>query len=152
MPNCKYEVSAIPCRSYNKDEVKNALTALIDSLGGLDWLEDGMCIAIKANLVTFAKPETATTTATEALAIWTSSWYYADAAGGTASGIPTRTVSIELPVYAGNEYQTEYNDLTKEDDDKIESVEYTLLVEAVQANGTVEYSETAYIDDATGLK
>lgn len=62
MPDLKYDVSAIPCRSYNKDEVKNALSALINSLGGLDWLKEGMCVAIKANLVTFAKPETATTT------------------------------------------------------------------------------------------
>lgn len=62
MSNCKYDVSALPCRSYNKNEVKTALITLIDAIGGLDWLEDGMCVAIKANLVTFAKPETATTT------------------------------------------------------------------------------------------
>ncbi|MBE6707420.1 MAG: DUF362 domain-containing protein [Ruminococcaceae bacterium] len=56
------DVSAVSCRTYNKEEVKNALAALVDSLGGLDWLEAGMCVAIKANLVTFAKPESATTT------------------------------------------------------------------------------------------
>ena len=62
MPDSKYDVSAIPCRDYNKYEVKTALSALLDSFGGLDWLKNGMCVAIKANLVTFAKPETATTT------------------------------------------------------------------------------------------
>lgn len=56
------DVAALPCRTYNKEEVKIALSALLDTLGGLDWLENGMCVAIKANLVTFAKPETATTT------------------------------------------------------------------------------------------
>ena len=57
-----FDVSAIPCRTYNKNEVKNALSALIDSIDGLDFVRDGMCIAIKANLVTFAKPEEAVTT------------------------------------------------------------------------------------------
>ncbi len=57
-----YDVSAIKCPSYDNNEVKSALIPLIDSIGGLDWLKAGMCVAIKANLVTFAKPETATTT------------------------------------------------------------------------------------------
>ena len=57
-----FDVSAIPCRTYNKNEVKNALSALIDSIDGLDFVREGMCIAIKANLVTFAKPEEAVTT------------------------------------------------------------------------------------------
>jgi len=62
MPDYSYEVSVVPCCSYNKEEVKPALASLVDSIGGLDWLKNGMCVAIKANLVTFAKPETATTT------------------------------------------------------------------------------------------
>ena len=62
MSEHKYDVSAVPCRSYNIEEVKSALSALIESIGGLDWLKKGMCVAIKANLVTFARPETATTT------------------------------------------------------------------------------------------
>jgi len=77
-------------------------------------------------------------TSTEALAIWTSSWYYADAAGGTADQIPTRTVSIELPVYAGNEYQSEAVD---QDDGRVagvQSVEYTVIVEAVQSNANID--------------
>ena len=57
-----YDVSAVPCHNYNKNEVKFALSVLLDSFGGLDFVTDGMCIAIKANLVTFAKPEEAVTT------------------------------------------------------------------------------------------
>ena len=57
-----YDVSIVPCRSYDESEVNAALTAVLAPLGGLDWVKEGMTIAIKANLVTFAKPETATTT------------------------------------------------------------------------------------------
>ncbi|MBE6647258.1 MAG: DUF362 domain-containing protein [Ruminococcaceae bacterium] len=57
-----FEVSAVPCSTYNKKEVKIALSSLLDSIGGLDFVTDGMCVAIKANLVTFAKPEEAVTT------------------------------------------------------------------------------------------
>lgn len=60
MPN--YDVSAVPCHTYNKNEVKIALASLLDSFGGLDFVKEGMCVAIKANLVTFAKPEEAVTT------------------------------------------------------------------------------------------
>jgi uncharacterized protein (DUF362 family)/Pyruvate/2-oxoacid:ferredoxin oxidoreductase delta subunit len=57
-----YDVSAVPCRTYNKNEVKEALSSLLDTIGGLDFVTKGMCIVIKANLVTFAKPEAAVTT------------------------------------------------------------------------------------------
>ena len=57
-----FDVGAVSCRSYNKEEVKPALTAVLDTVGGLDFVREGMCVAIKANLVTFAKPEEAVTT------------------------------------------------------------------------------------------
>lgn len=57
-----YDVSIVPCSSYDEGEVGSALKALLDSVGGLDWVKEGMKIAIKANLVTFAKPEEAVTT------------------------------------------------------------------------------------------
>ncbi len=62
MPKQGYDVSIVPCATYNKNEVKTALSSLLDSFGGLDFIKEGMCIAIKANLVTFAKPEEAVTT------------------------------------------------------------------------------------------
>ncbi len=57
-----YEVSIVPCESYDEDNIRAALRFLLDSIGGLDWVRDGMCVAIKANLVTYAKPEEAITT------------------------------------------------------------------------------------------
>ncbi len=58
----RYEVSLVPCGSYDEAEVQGALDALLSPIGGLDWVENGMTVAIKANLVTFAKPEEAVTT------------------------------------------------------------------------------------------
>jgi uncharacterized protein (DUF362 family)/Pyruvate/2-oxoacid:ferredoxin oxidoreductase delta subunit len=57
-----FDVSAVKCKSYDENEIKAALEAVLAPIGGLDWVEDGMRIAIKANLVTFAKPEEAVTT------------------------------------------------------------------------------------------
>lgn len=56
------DVSIVTCRSYDDAEVRAALEKVLAPLGGLDWVSEGMTVAIKANLVTFAKPETATTT------------------------------------------------------------------------------------------
>ena len=57
-----FDVSVVPCKNYGKDEVTAALNALLAPIGGLDWVKEGMTVAIKANLVTFAKPEEAVTT------------------------------------------------------------------------------------------
>ncbi len=56
------DVSIVKCNNYNEENVKAAFTSLLEQIGGLDWVEQGMCIAIKANLVTFAKPDDAVTT------------------------------------------------------------------------------------------
>ena len=58
----KYDVSAVKCASYDENEIKSALESVLSPIGGLDWVREGMKIAIKANLVTFAKPEEAVTT------------------------------------------------------------------------------------------
>ncbi len=50
------------CKTYEPQEVKAALLRLLAPLGGLDWVTPGMKVAIKANLVTFLKPEAAATT------------------------------------------------------------------------------------------
>ena len=57
-----YEVSIVPCDSYEPQEVKSALSSLLSPIGGLDWVTEGMKIVIKANLVTFAHPDEAVTT------------------------------------------------------------------------------------------
>ena len=69
----------------------------------------------------------------EALASYTSAWRdVVPAPDGKPGAIPTETISVELPVYAGNEYQTEKTE------NKIESVNYTVIVEAVQGNAVTD--------------
>ena len=55
-------VSVVPCRDYAKETCEAALAAVLEPLGGLDWVRPGMRIAIKTNLVAGAKPEKAVTT------------------------------------------------------------------------------------------
>jgi len=55
-------VSIAACGSYEKQEVRTALATLLEPLGGLEWVRPGMKIAIKTNLITIAKPESAVTT------------------------------------------------------------------------------------------
>ena len=55
-------VSIVKCESYAPEAVKPALKLVIDQLGGLNWVKDGMVIAIKANLVSYLRPEKAATT------------------------------------------------------------------------------------------
>lgn len=56
------DVSIVRCSSYDEAEVAAAMQAVLEPVGGLDWVQLGMKIAIKANLVTFMKPESAATT------------------------------------------------------------------------------------------
>jgi len=57
--NC--DVSIARCESYEPKAVKDALSAALKPIHGLDWVVPGMKIAIKANLMMRAKPEKATT-------------------------------------------------------------------------------------------
>lgn len=56
------DVNIVKCEDYSEENVKKAFDELIPLIGGLDWVKNGMKIAIKANLVTFLKPEAAATT------------------------------------------------------------------------------------------
>ena len=62
MTNQHFDVSLVSCTDYSKNEIKTALLSLLEPLGGLDFVKEGMTFAIKANLVTFARPEEAVTT------------------------------------------------------------------------------------------
>lgn len=55
-------VSIVPCRDYAPETVRPALEAALRPLGGLDWVQPGMTVVIKANLVSMMKPESAATT------------------------------------------------------------------------------------------
>jgi len=56
------KVSIASCATYTAQEAHNALRNILEPLGGLDWIQSGMTIAIKANLVSYLRPEAAATT------------------------------------------------------------------------------------------
>ena len=55
-------VAVVPLAEYTPESARRALTALLSPLGGLDFVGEGMTVAIKANLVSAMKPESAGTT------------------------------------------------------------------------------------------
>ena len=56
------EVSIVHCEKYDMETAEAALLQVLEPLGGLDWVKSGVRVAIKANLVSFLKPEAAATT------------------------------------------------------------------------------------------
>lgn len=58
----KPDVAIVPCAGYGMEEVRPALERALAPLGGLDWVEPGMKIVVKVNLVTAAGPGQAATT------------------------------------------------------------------------------------------
>jgi len=55
-------VAVVPLREYTPESARRALEALLSPLGGLSFVEAGMTVVIKANLVSAMKPEAAGTT------------------------------------------------------------------------------------------
>lgn len=55
-------VAVVPCQDYEEAHVQEALQKTLSAVGGLDWVTPGMKIAIKANLVSMMKPDSAATT------------------------------------------------------------------------------------------
>ena len=74
-------------------------------------------------------------TSYEGLASWTSAWFTAEA----GEAIATKTISVELPVYVQNDYQSDIAAGVEK------TVTYTITVEAVQGNAvTVDESGVVY--------
>ena len=55
------QVVVRPCAAYTEVEATRALRQALEALGGLQWVKSGMCIGIKANLISAMKPESAAT-------------------------------------------------------------------------------------------
>ena len=55
-------VAIAPLQEYTYDEARAALKAVLDAIGGIDFVNTGMRVVIKANLVSAMKPEEAATT------------------------------------------------------------------------------------------
>lgn len=56
------DVAIVACKEYEHDQAKRALQEVLAPLGGLDFIRPGDRVVIKANLITFLKPEKAATT------------------------------------------------------------------------------------------
>ena len=56
-----YDVALTACAGYDDREVENALREALEKVDGLAFVRPGMRIAVKLNLVTAMKPETAAT-------------------------------------------------------------------------------------------
>lgn len=56
------KVSIVKCENYDQEKVFAALEEVLAPIGGVDWVHEGMTVAIKANLVTFFHPDRAATT------------------------------------------------------------------------------------------
>ena len=54
-----YDVSIIKCTDYSSENVRPALNNLLEISNSLDFIKPGLKVVIKANLVTFMKPESA---------------------------------------------------------------------------------------------
>lgn len=57
-----YEVSVIGCDTYEYEKLKSAVFEAVETVGGFENIKAGTKVAIKANLVASAAPDTATTT------------------------------------------------------------------------------------------
>lgn len=56
------QVSVVPCAGYDPALCRQALQDALEPIGGLSFVGEGMTVGIKANLVSFMKPESAATT------------------------------------------------------------------------------------------
>ena len=55
------DVSIVRCDEYEAEACRCALESVLAPLGGLDWVQPGMRIAVKVNLVSAMPPEGAAT-------------------------------------------------------------------------------------------
>ncbi len=62
-----FDVAVAPCADYTPEQCRAALEAVLAPIGGLEFVKPGMRIAIKANLVSYMKPDQAATTHPELL-------------------------------------------------------------------------------------
>ena len=60
--NRPLDVSVVACDAYESELCKAALQEVLSPLGGLEFVKPGDRVVIKANLITFLKPDKAATT------------------------------------------------------------------------------------------
>ena len=52
----QYDVSVVRCGDYDGERVESALRDALDPIRGLDFVQPGMTVGIKVNLVSAMKP------------------------------------------------------------------------------------------------
>jgi len=55
------DVSIAPCDDYDEESVEYALRTVLEPIDGLDFVQPGMTVGLKVNLISAMKPETAAT-------------------------------------------------------------------------------------------
>ena len=138
------DVSIVKCEDYSSENITKAFDELFELLGGLDWVKPNMKIVIKANLVTFMKPEAAATTHPALLCelVKRLTERGAEVVVGDSPG------GIYNSVYVNRIYSaTKMDDVKKYGGSLNENFEQS---EAKFENGKVlkEFPYTSYLDDA----
>ncbi len=142
-----FDVSIAPCADYSEAEVERALSEALESIGGLDWVKEGMTVAIKANLVMFLKPERAATTHPSLLCALVkmlcnrgAKVILGDSPGGLYNaafvGRVYSTTGMHLVEKAGAELNYDFSQIT---------------VEYPDAKIAKEFTYTAYLDKADAI-
>ena len=111
------EVSIAACASYDPEEAEAALRAVLAPIGGLDFVEPGMRVAVKLNLVAAMKPESAATVHPALICALTrllrergAEVVLGDSPGGLYNAAALRRVYEICGVRAAEEYGAELNE------------------------------------------
>ncbi len=141
------DVAIAACRDYSEQEVRRALTAVLEPIGGLDWVTPGTRIVIKANLVYGKKPELAVTTHPALLCELTrmltergASVVIGDSPGGLFNSVYVGRIYTASGIRIAEQYGAKLNDNFEQN-----AAQYP---EAVQAK---DFVYTAYLDDCDAI-
>lgn len=141
------DISIVRCKDYSNNEVKEALTKLLKLSNGLEFVKPGMKIVIKANLVTFMKPEAAATTHPSLLCELIKILIEKGAevvVGDSPGGLYSSTfVNKVYSVTGMNEIEKVGGKLNQNFEQKI--------AHFPKANVAKEFPYTAYLDDADAI-
>ena len=141
------DISIVKCKDYSEDEVQSALNTLMSISNGLDFVKPGMKIAIKANLVTFMKPEAAGTTHPSLLCALIKIFKEKGAeviVGDSPGGLYTKAfVNKVYSVTGMNEIEKVGGKLNQNFEQKIAKFE--------NANVAKEFPYTSYLDEADAI-
>ena len=143
----QYDVALARCGGYDDIETERALREAIERVGGLEFLKPGMRVAVKLNLVTAMKPETAATVHPSVICALTrilrergAEVILGDGPGGIYSSAYLRVVYDVCGIRSAEQYGAKLND-----DFSVLEAEFP---EAVMAK---RFPYTAYLSKADAI-